>query len=301
MSEQNTKAVTSDTVATTQMQEQFAKIGLGNNVTSGEVKEPSEQKVISNTKGELVPSPADNVTPINKKQKHPKQPTPSIKVGNKPQHQHASVKPNKPAINPTIANLLKPHVEIAKINSPLFKYADISEATDTIKFINISIKGKSPLGKFFDFGTPRPKFVFGELGEFKSITGLSYYLMTGCTDNKWRKLSGVECMIYKSTLAASGSYKDNKVPGLKSIMAEALYLSVKSSPETIKLIINNSLPFYSIRKKHAGKNKDNGTVVLDDTYFHVKAAVLISEAIKHTAITGEEVTIDWSKHACFHQ
>jgi hypothetical protein len=307
MSEHNSKAATSDTVANataTQMQEQFAKIGLVSTVTSGEVIAVEKVESLPITKGENETSPG-NVTSINKHVKKLKQAPKPVKVEKHVQQKMAPVEhinPTlNPVINPLIANLLKPHVEISKNYIGAAKVSDIVAENDSIKFINVSFKGKTPIGRFFDFGSNKFNFVFGELGRFKSIQGLAYYLTTGCIDARWRDMNGIECIKHKTMLIKEGNYKVTKVTGLKRIMAEALYVAAKMDKNIFKLIVDNKLPYFSIRKEYGNSEKQNPqrNRIVDDRNYHIKAVMLIDTAIKQMEATKKEVVIDWSKHICF--
>lgn len=97
--------------------------------------------------------------------------------------------------------------------------------------LNISAQSKTRLGRFLDPGYCF-NFEYPHVGEFKSALALGYWLRSKDLDDKIRKLAGQKLKRY----VAEHNLYNKRIPNYTAIIANAVWLRVKSRPEVLRSI-----------------------------------------------------------------
>jgi hypothetical protein len=150
------------------------------------------------------------------------------------------------------AMMAQKHKAIA-ITTGNLKYPTIQEfiEEDGIKHINISVNGKTELGKKLDifYHAPFPIERDGTLEEYNCLSGFWYYLTT--LNEDFKKLSGKACLLKGKT-----EEKINTLPSnFQELFCNALLSRILSDENLVEELINSTLPFKYYFIKYDKKTK----------------------------------------------
>lgn len=107
---------------------------------------------------------------------------------------------------------------------------------DGVDHINISMAGKTQLGKALDMMAPigftHPKF-----GHFRSVAGFWYWLTREGHDDQFRTRLGPSLKKY------GDSFKYIRVPNFRAMVIEATWLKLQQNPHVMRNLYDSELPF----------------------------------------------------------
>lgn len=118
--------------------------------------------------------------------------------------------------------------------------SELNPDEDGKTHINIYSKGKTEIGRILT-NVANVSFVHEDYGSFNSVDGLWYWLLSGKTNDNFRKYSGFEAKAEGKKIP-----KENLLPideDFKSAIKKAFKAKVKSNPNIIKLMYESDLPF----------------------------------------------------------
>lgn len=117
---------------------------------------------------------------------------------------------------------------------------------DGIEFINISTKGKTPLGRklshFVNIPLEHPKY-----GKFSSMEGFWYYIQLGSVSDtskeELRRLHGYAAKSLGRQLLEKYKYSMFKMEGFRKEIYVANKLKIIQNKEILDLVLSNKLPY----------------------------------------------------------
>ncbi|MDD2879787.1 MAG: hypothetical protein PHQ58_05075 [Rhodoferax sp.] len=124
----------------------------------------------------------------------------------------------------------------AKAQDYLQKLLKRNLGEDGEDHINTASAAFTPLGKLLQINAYSP-FEHPDLGPFKSLGGLWYYVSTGCEDEVFRGLSGYACH------SRGQSIPFQEIDGFKFIIAEAAWMKVQQNRNLQAMMYHNQMPY----------------------------------------------------------
>lgn len=124
----------------------------------------------------------------------------------------------------------------AKAQDYLQKLLKHNQGKDGDDHINTSSAAKTGLGRMLQINAHMP-FNHPDLGSFKSLGGLWYYVSSGCEDETFRALSGYACHVRGQTIGF------REIEGFKHIIAEAAWMKASQNPELFDMLASKARPF----------------------------------------------------------
>lgn len=128
-----------------------------------------------------------------------------------------------------------------KSNKPN-RYKNVNEQykkeTDGVEHINISITGKTELGRLLSLENEQ-KFVHPILGPFKSVTNYWSYLKSNSHNSALRFMRPEVCL---STIKNNKDIREN-VENFKALIVRGCYYKITSSNKLRQMVEESTLPF----------------------------------------------------------
>ena len=124
----------------------------------------------------------------------------------------------------------------AKAQDYLQKLLKRNLGEDGEDHVNTASAATTHLGKLLQINAYSP-FEHPDLGPFKSLGGLWYYVSTGCEDELFRGLSGYACH------SRGQGVPFREIEGFKFIMAEAAWIKVRQNRNLQAMMYHNELPY----------------------------------------------------------
>lgn len=142
---------------------------------------------------------------------------------------------------------------------------------DGVEHINIFRQGKTEIGRMLDFDHVQT-FEHPQLGSFRSMYSLWYFLKAKITDDRLRKMVASETRRHVHE-HCGGLRKE--VPNFRGVVMHSAYLRIKANKKLTALMVNSSLPFDCYRTMPSGIRER-----LDMAYWVASAYEEIRTALK---------------------